>query len=138
MSNGPPTDLGTQLAGKRTDMALDRTFFAAERTLMAWIRTALSMISFGFTLVKVLEALQQSRGQPLTGLMGRSVSPHGLGLALIAIGTFSLVVAVLQHRAVLKRLRMRGLEPQWSLALLVAGLIALLGLFAFGGIALGF
>lgn len=133
-----PTDVGTQLAGRRTDMALDRTFLAAERTLMAWIRTALSMISFGFTIVKVLEAFQQSQGQRVTGLMGRSISPQSLGLALIGIGTLSLVIAVLQHRVTLRRLRQRGLEPQWSLALLVAGLISILGVFAFGGIVLGF
>jgi len=40
-------------------LALDRTRLAAERTLMAWVRTALSMISFGFTIYKFLQVLQQ-------------------------------------------------------------------------------
>jgi hypothetical protein len=70
--------------------------------------------------------------------MRRSISPEGLGLALISIDTLSLVVAVVQHRATLRRLRERGLAAEWSLALVVASLMAVLGVFAFGGIVLGF
>jgi putative membrane protein len=131
-------DRGTLLAETRTDIALDRTFLAAERTLMAWLRTSLSMITFGFTIAKALEALERNQGAELTGLAGRAYSPATLGMALIAIGTLSLVAAVLQHRAILKRIHEHGLAPRWSLALNVAGVVAVLGVFAFGGIALRF
>ena len=49
-----------ELAEDRTDMATSRTLMAADRTLMAWIRTSLSMLSFGFTIYKVLEGFQQA------------------------------------------------------------------------------
>ena len=50
------------LAEDRTDMAAARTLMAADRTLMAWIRTAPSMLSFGFTIYKVLEGFQKLAG----------------------------------------------------------------------------
>src|SRR5262245_22737463 len=122
---------------RATGLSLDRTFLAAERTLMAWIRTSLSMISFGFTLVKVLEALESERGVT-AGWFGRSWSPTTLGVLLISIGTGSLIVAVFQHRHILVALRRQGLAPGWSLALTVATLVSLLGLFAFGSLVLKF
>jgi len=103
---------------------------------MAWLRTALSMISFGFTIAKAMEALQKSQAVELAGPLGHSYSPATLGMALITIGTLALVVAVLQHRATLRRMQERGLQPRWSLALTVAGVVALLGVFAFVGIVL--
>ena len=127
---------GAALAETRTDAALERTFLAAERTLMAWLRTALSMISFGFTIAKALEALAKSQNVAIVGPLGREHSPAALGMALITIGTLALVVAVFQHRATLRRMQERGLQPRWSLALTVAGVVALLGVFAFVGIVL--
>jgi uncharacterized membrane protein YidH (DUF202 family) len=40
-------------------LALDRTRLAAERTLMGWIRTSFSMITFGFTIYKVMQEVGQ-------------------------------------------------------------------------------
>ena len=36
-----------------------------QRTLMAWVRTALSMISFGFTIYKFLQVLQEQSTVPI-------------------------------------------------------------------------
>jgi uncharacterized membrane protein YidH (DUF202 family) len=58
---GPKTS--NDLAEDRTDLALRRTVMAADRTLMAWVRTALSMISFGFTIYKLLQSFH-GRPQP--------------------------------------------------------------------------
>ncbi|MGH7359883.1 MAG: YidH family protein, partial [Candidatus Rokuibacteriota bacterium] len=91
-----PADRGTELAEQRTRLAIKRSFLAAERTLMAWMRTSLSMISFGFTMAKVFEALEAER-QLTIGWFGRSWTPATLGLTLITIGTGALIVAVVQH-----------------------------------------
>ena len=134
----PTTDRGTQLAEERTRLAFDRSFLAAERTLMAWIRTSMAMISFGFTLVKFMGYVTAGRNLSPTGLFGHQFAPPAFGLTLVTLGTLALVVAVLQHRQTLKRLRERGLEPRWSLTLTVATVVAVLGVFAFGSLVLNY
>jgi putative membrane protein len=129
------SDRGTQLAEQRTNLAIKRSYLAAERTLMAWVRTSLSMISFGFTMVKFLEVLEAER-HVTAHFLGRSWGPATLGLMLITIGTGALVAAVVQHGHILKDLRKEGLASGWSLALTVATLVAVLGIFAFGSIIL--
>jgi putative membrane protein len=129
-------DRGTELAEERTSLAVKRSFFAAERTLMAWMRTALSMISFGFTMVKFFEYLDKTRG-PTVGLMGRTWSPEAVGLSLISIGVLSLIAAIQQHWKELQDLRQEGLARKWSLAFLVATLVAVLGVFALATILMG-
>lgn len=124
-------DRGTQLAEKRTTLAVERTFIAFERTLMAWLRTSLSLISFGFTVAKFFQYLEQQRGGSVSGLFGRTWTSDTVGLTMIAIGTFALLFAVIQHRRRVVALRERGLVPQWDLALWVAAPIAVLGVFAF-------
>jgi putative membrane protein len=130
-------DEGTQLSRKRTSLAIERSFLAFERTLMAWLRTSLSMISFGFTLVKFFEFLENERGAPIVGGFGRTWATTTLGMAMIVIGTGALVVAILQHRRRVAALRREGLLPQWNLALNVAMLVAVLGVFALGSLLVG-
>ena len=130
-----PTDRGTELAEQRTRLAVKRSFLAAERTLMAWVRTSLSMISFGFTMVKFFEYLEAERNLTV-GWFGRSWARATLGLTLITIGTGALVVAVVQHWHAHEELREEGLSAGWSLALTVAALVAVLGVFAFGSLVL--
>jgi inner membrane protein YidH len=133
MSNGaaPQIDRSTQLAEQRTSLAIERSFLAFERTLMAWLRTSLSMIGFGFTLVKFFQYLEEQRGGPVVGRLGRTWASDTVGLAMISIGTVALVVAVIQHKRRVDALRALGLVPQWNLALAVAGVVAALGVFAF-------
>lgn len=119
------------LAERRTTLALERSFLAFERTLMAWLRTSLSMIGFGFTLAKFFQYLAEQRGGAVIGTFGRTWASDAVGLTMISIGTFSLVVAVIQHRRRVAALRELGLVPQWNLAFWVAGLVSVLGVFAF-------
>lgn len=115
-----------------TDLAFERTRMAAERTLIAWIRTALSMISFGFTIYKFLEAMQESQEVQL-----QPNGPRNLGLTLIALGTAGLIVACIQHRSLLKQLHhSSSVGARWSLAMTIAAAISLLGFLAFASIAL--
>ncbi len=132
--NATVTDESTQLSRKRTSLAVERSFIAFERTLMAWLRTSLSMISFGFTLVKFFQFLEDDRGRPVVGNFGRTWAPTSVGMAMIVIGTGALVVAIIQHRRRVEALRHEGLLPQWNLALNVAILVAVLGVYALGAL----
>jgi putative membrane protein len=114
-------------------LAIDRTRLASERTLMAWVRTSLSMITFGFTIYKFLQFVQQESKVALP----RPQAPRNLALALIGIGTFVLIVAGIQHWKYVRKLS--GTTPQkpWDLAIIVACLFAMLGLVMFGSVAFG-
>ena len=105
-------------------LALDRTRLAAERTLMAWVRTALSMISFGFTIYKFLQVLQEQSTVPVL----RPQSPRDVGLTLIGIGTFSVIIACVQHWKYINKLRPDQPYNPWDLTFIVACLIGFLGL----------
>ena len=109
-----------------TRLALDRTALAVERTLMGWIRTTLSMISFGFTIGKVGEALSDVKGV----LRLRTYSVKGLANFLVILGTITLLLAAFQHWNRVRELRAMGLPRKPSLAFVVALVLAALGGFA--------
>jgi len=117
------------------ELAKKRNRDAAERTLMAWIRTSLSLISFGFGIDRIVSALKA----PLS-LQNPIRLSRILGLSFIALGIFALFMAIIQHRAELKRIRrvIYTYTPNISLSVIVAiGLIAI-GLAAFIGILLSY
>ena len=70
------------------------------------------------------------------GWFGRSWAPATLGLTLITIGTGALVAAVVQPWRTLGEVRAEGQAPEWSRALTVTALVAVLGVFAFGSLVL--
>ena len=119
-----------ELAAERTDLAIARTVMAADRSLMAWIRTALSMISFGFTIYKLLEGFRE-HGAALRP----SESPRSMGLFLIGLGTFSMLMGTVEYAYRIKDLRelekTRYLRP----SLIMAIIMSLTGLVLFLGIA---
>jgi putative membrane protein len=106
-----------------TKLALERTRLAHERTLMAWVRTATSLISFGFTLYKFFQYLHQDKPPVEPGILG----PRGFALIMIGIGLTALIFATIEQRRNMQSLRAEyGALPP-SLATVVAGLIAVLG-----------
>jgi putative membrane protein len=115
----------TPRAPTADELARERTILAADRTLMAWIRTALSMISFGFTIYKFLQGLFES-GKSTLAI--RPEGPKNFGLALISLGVGALAVACVQYWQERRRYE-PGSKP-FSLTLVVAGFVALLGILA--------
>jgi putative membrane protein len=110
-----------------TRQTVERTRLAYERTLMAWVRTGTSLISFGFTIYKFFHEFhatqQAARADTLFGA-------REFGLIMISIGVAATVLATVQHRGTLNRLRAQYPEIPYSLAFLVALLISLLGVLA--------
>ena len=117
-----------QLAGTRTDLALERSGMADERTLMAWIRTSLAMISFGFTIGKLGDALESVK---INLILGRTTDVLGVAYFLVALGTVALILAAVQFKVESVSLTRRGLKRKPSLALAVAVLLSILGMFVF-------
>jgi len=111
-------------------LTLDRNYMAAERTLMAWIRTSLSLISFGFTVGKFFDYLAADKGKPIRGFLARILGPDGIGIALVALGTFALLFALIDYRSTFKRLRGEGLERRRNPAVAVATILCFLGITA--------
>jgi len=107
-----------------TKLAYERTRLAYERTLMAWIRTATSLISFGFTIYKFFAFLHQEEPTaPSGGLLGS----RGFSFLMITSGLVALALATVQHRRSMQTLRAQGEKIPYSLAGILAALVALLG-----------
>src|ERR1700755_3084179 len=84
------------------DLAQERTPMAADLSLMAWLRTALSMISFGFTIYKLLQGFAEKGGE-----LGRAGSPRNIGLFLTGLGTVAMIMGLVEYWHRLQVLRAR-------------------------------
>ncbi|MGE5318904.1 MAG: YidH family protein [Hyphomicrobiaceae bacterium] len=114
------------LAEDRTDLATARTLMAMDRSLMAWIRTSLSMISFGFTIYKVLQGFQES-GE----VLAHGYSPRSVGLFLTGLGTISMLAGTIEYFQRLKLLREYHAVKTWRASLVMAVIMSVVGLFVF-------
>ena len=107
-----------------TRLAIDRTRLAHERTLMAWVRTATSLISFGFTIYKFFQYLNDSAKQSMPD---RLIGPTEYAQMMILLGVVGLAAATVDHYRSLKALeRDYGAQPR-SNALWLGGIITLIG-----------
>ncbi len=85
-------------------LALERTVLAADRTMLAWVRTAVSLISFGFTIFKVLQYVEEKAATSVV----RAETPRNLGIFMILVGIVPLLMAMVQYKHTLKRLQAKG------------------------------
>jgi putative membrane protein len=110
--------------------ALVRTRLALERTLMAWLRTAISMITFGFTLFKAAEYLDELGVRRSQGLFG----VRSFALSMICIGLLALLLATLQNLRHARTLRRLDAElPVFTQGSVLTLLFAAAGVFALVG-----
>jgi putative membrane protein len=123
-----------ELAGDRTDLAVKRTAMAASRTMMAWVRTGTSLISFGFTIYKVLQAAVTTTASTSRLSLLHAQGPRRLGLMLIFLGTVSIIMGTLEYFKTARQLNaMSGKEFKMKadLSLVIGAFVGLLGLFLF-------
>lgn len=116
--------ISTQLSWMRSDLS-------NLRTLLAWVRTSVSMIGFGFTIYNFyrgfLEDLASGRGAD---------SARNLGLALVAAGTFAMVIALWNYRSINHSLEVldatlhipEGLKRRWIYSYVMAAVVMVIGL----------
>jgi putative membrane protein len=110
------------------DLGAVRTMMAADRTLMAWIRTSLSMLSFGYTIYKVLQEVQDATNIPIHGM-----TPRNAGLFLTVAGTLALILGVAEYYGNLQMLRRSHLFRRLRPTLIMSVLMAIAGmLLSFG------
>ena len=108
-----------------------RTMMAADRTLMAWIRTSLAMLSFGYTIYKILQELQDA-GK----LMPEDSTPRNAGVVLSVAGTAALIMGIVEYRGTLILLQQyfpaRRVRPALIMAILMsmAGVLLTFGILA--------
>jgi putative membrane protein len=121
------TRSANELAEDRTHLAASRNLMAADRTLMAWIRTALSMITFGFTIYKLLENFAEKG----IGHMTRLESPRFMGLFLTGLGTLSMVMGTVEYWFRMEDLRRIAEIPVWRMSFVMALIMSLTGLAMF-------
>jgi putative membrane protein len=95
-------------AGESPDLGAMRTLMAANRTLMAWVRTSLSMLSFGFTIYKILEEVQNTGGR-----LPADDTPQDTGVFLAVAGTVAMVMGTVEYWWTLRQLRQ---QQHFSLA----------------------
>jgi putative membrane protein len=102
----PPTPYSSlELSSRNTSLALQRTRMGADRTLMAVIRTSLSLISFGFTIFKLVQNLAEAK------LLKPNASVPHYGVVLVLLGILMLIIGIVYHAQFMWRLRLmrRGL-----------------------------
>jgi putative membrane protein len=113
----PPAKSAADLA---TTLAVNRTLMGADRSLMAWIRTALSMVSFGFTIYKILEGFVAGGAN-----LGTAGQPRAVGLFLIGAGTASILLGILEYWQRASELSAYEPVPIWRPSFVMALAIAL-------------
>ena len=104
-------------------LAIERTVMGADRTLMASVRTSLSLISFGFTIFKILEQMEKAGAAKLV----REQTPRNIGVFMILVGVVPLALSMFQYKQGVKRLGGKK-NIYVNPSMVAAGAILLLGL----------
>jgi putative membrane protein len=106
-----------------------RIYMAAERTFLAWIRTGLALMAFGFVVARVsaLVNLGSSPASPSGAAAPTSAASLWLGLALIAAGIVTCVLAAVKNERYVHAIDAGQFRAAFGSALGV-GIVAMLAL----------
>ena len=116
------------LLQRNAEMECERTQLAYERALMSWVRTAASMISFGFTLYKFFEEMNE---REMAGQ--RILTPRIAGMVMIGFGVMTLLLAEVNYVIAIRRLREYYPRARFSFSFVMALLMLSFGLLLFCG-----
>ncbi|HEX2683758.1 MAG TPA: DUF202 domain-containing protein [Ferruginibacter sp.] len=114
------------LAMTNSALSYERTMLEYERTLIAWIRTTMSMISFGFTIYKFFQEVSAAGDAPR-----RLLSPRAFGMTMILFGLIVLLLAYIQHKTAVNKLKKDYPQVQRSISSVLAVLVLAFGLALF-------
>jgi putative membrane protein len=110
---------------KSTRLAYDRTWLSFERTMQAWIRTAISLITFGFSVYRLVDLVETNPAE------GRyRIGVQVFGFILVGIGFLALAISTVEYRQSIRVLREEYGQSPRSTSVFFAGLVAALGIFA--------
>jgi putative membrane protein len=93
--------------------------------MMAWVRTSASLITFGFTIYKFFQIEAEKLAEH-----HRFIGPREFALLLVSIGLISLLLATLEYRHNIQIMKAQYPDVPRSLAMIVAGLVSVLGIVA--------
>jgi len=127
MKENPPAHPPAIGAGAKIDLT---TFMAGERTFLAWIRTGLALMGFGFVVARFGLFLRMfAASQEEVDVHSTGVSLW-VGTTLVVIGVAVNLFAAWQHARLLRCFRRGELYagPRWSLGIVVAVILAFLGI----------
>jgi putative membrane protein len=103
------------------------TLMAADRTLMSWTRTSLSLLSFGFTIYKILEGFQDVGGK----FVVRVGVPRDAGLFLVGMGTLAMVMGTIEYWQTLRVLHQQRIFGRPRSPLIMAMIMSVSGVLLF-------
>jgi len=88
-----------------------RVYLALERTLLAWIRTGLAMMGFGFVVARFGLFLREIQAVERAAPVQSPQMSLWFGTALVVMGVIVNVVAAINHRHMVSKLR----EGSWNI-----------------------
>jgi putative membrane protein len=94
-------ELPSKPIDETTELARERNRIAADRTLLAWIRLSLTLIGIGFGVDQSIYLLHREIGDVINPYR----LSHILGLLLIGLGVYALIVAAIDYRGEMHRLK---------------------------------